>query len=217
MATQRKPAAERARNEGPIVMSYVTADNEEHRRVPDGVASLKVMDRAKGNSVTFNPAELPEGVQRKLLFLGASRLVHGRIATGYDAEEGDNAVESATEVWQDLLSGQLYAKVEGDWQRGRQVDPKPYIDAMARYRKYLNDKGVIDRKTGQVVAPLTDQQAKNMRLTITSSTREKRNEYLAEKFKASNQLLMKYLKEERDRAKKIIIPVKGEQIEVVDI
>ena len=55
MATQKKPTAERARNEGPIVMSYMTADQEEHRRVPDGVAVLKVMDRAKGNSATFNP------------------------------------------------------------------------------------------------------------------------------------------------------------------
>lgn len=102
------------REKGPVAIEFIADGMDEAvTRVPEGVKSMVVTERASGSSKTYSISDLPETVLHQLAAAGLKKFVEMHIRNSANSADGDattNVLESADSMFATLKSGKLYSR-----------------------------------------------------------------------------------------------------------
>lgn len=193
MAKQTAPET-KERGEGLIAVSYIDTDAKgDYKRVPLNVASVFVdNNHVDGDTATFNVTELPDSVKNALIADAASKRIKTYVAN-HGAKDGSDAIALAKEVWQTLVSGNVYAKSEGGSKPGKKFSGEIYAKAWEIAYKAMAKRG-LKNNAGQPIQELTPDQVMDLQVQLESMQPKERTEKLRT-YKAKFPLYEKALKE----------------------
>lgn len=181
------------RGEGLIAVTYVDTDAKgDYKRVPLNVASVHVVNNhVEGQAASFNVSELPDTVKNALIADAASKRIKTFVAN-HGAKDGSDAIELAKEVWQTLVSGNVYAKSEGGAKPGKKFSGEIYAKAWKLAYQAMAKRGLKTNK-GDPIKELTDAQVLDLQTSLEAMQPKERAEKLRT-YKAKFPLYEKALK-----------------------
>jgi len=191
MATQAvtKPAtAEKTkRGTGPVVVTYIDAENKEHKRVPATISQIKVASRDGKKSKNYAVDKLSPATMKQMVGFAIAKKFDTGIRNSADDDGMVDVIASADAMWANFVEGKLYTRGEGKGGPGRTFDVQMWADILV---------AAYERKTKKVA---TEADKKKALVKVESvegaSRREMINGWLR------NDPLIKIIKSEMDLKK----------------
>ena len=125
------------KGEGPYTVSFIDNEDKEHNRVPAGVKAVKITQK-DGKASSFTMTALDVKVIQQLAADGLKRAVDTFVRNGIGGDK--SAIVLASEKFEQIKSGKIYARKEGASKPGRSFDFDLYIAVAERTAKLLNEK-----------------------------------------------------------------------------
>jgi len=190
--------AEKTRNEGPMVVTYVSADGkDDHKRVPADVTGVKVLQRSDNTAKVYNLADLPEAIK---MGLAAKALAGQQKIFVANHADGDNVISLADKIYSDFVSGKLYTRAEGGEKPGKKFDATIYVHAaVAAFAAMAKKK--MTYKSGKAIEPMDEAKTEELTVKLTSMSPKDRGLYI--KTLKKNKFFDKALMELQAKAKKV--------------
>lgn len=177
MATQASPTdTKKKRGTGPLVITYIGADNKEGKRVPENGSQLKVASR-DGKSKVYSFDGLPVAVQKQLGMLAFAKTLDIFARNGAK-EDGANVMTLVEEKYASLKDGKLYSRGEGKGGPGRSFDYDKWVTIGKMIQDIRVKNKVEDKRTGKPVVAATDKDLAKLRLKLESMLPKDRQKYI---------------------------------------
>lgn len=204
MATQA--TAGKSRGDGPVTFLYVDAQGQDHKRVPNNVKGVKVIDRATNSSKIYELSKYSQSVRDGLSAIGLVRRQHNYVVSNLG--NGKDVHYLTDSVHGDFTEGRLYSK-EAVARAAKTFDVSAYVNAYARYLKLQHEAKKVHPKTGKVVQMMDDKERERITTKWVAMGRKDFNTYA--KAHLNSATMTKFIMEEKAKL------LKGAKEDLADV